>query len=108
LATVTITIHSDTTIVGTTTADATGTWSWTPTTDLSLGTHTVTVTSQDLAGNTKSLSFTLEVKGTTTTTLPNTGGDLMMIFTIACLFLSGLGIKAVEMLRLALSRFKKR
>ena len=110
LATVTITIHSDTTIVGTTTADATGTWSWTPTTDISLGTYTVTVTSQDLAGNTKSLSFTLEVKGATAaaTTLPNTGIPLALaLLTILFFTLSGWGTKLILKLHTLLSNYKK-
>jgi len=106
---VTITL-SPGTITGTTTADATGAWSWTPTTDISLGTYTVTVTSQDLAGNTKSLSFTLMVKGTTAaaTTLPNTGIPLALaLLTILFFTLSGWGTKFILKLHTLLSNYKK-
>jgi len=108
-ATVTITL-SPGTITGTTTADATGAWSWTPTTDISLGTYTVTVTSQDLAGNTKSLSFTLEVKGATAaaTTLPDTGIPLALaLLTILFFTLSGWGTKFILKLHTLLSNYKK-
>lgn len=53
---VTISVHSDTPITGTTTVSSKGSWNWSPPDNLSPGAHTVTVSWIDASGITRTLT----------------------------------------------------
>ena len=59
---ITITVHSDTTVTGTTTVSSKGSWSWSPPTNLSEGTHTITVSWVDTSGITRTLTRSFVVQ----------------------------------------------
>ena len=56
-----VTVLSDNSLIGTTTADGSGNWSFTPGAAISAGTHTITATATDAAGNTSAASSGLSV-----------------------------------------------
>ncbi len=53
---ITITVHSDTEVSGTTTVTAGGSWNWSPPTNLSEGAHSVTISWIDALGITRTLT----------------------------------------------------
>ncbi|HCC08654.1 TPA: hypothetical protein DEP81_01590 [Candidatus Woesebacteria bacterium] len=53
---ITITVHSETEIAGTTTVLSNGSWNWSPPTNLSEGPHTVTISWIDTSGITRTLT----------------------------------------------------
>ncbi|SMF20524.1 Ig-like domain-containing protein [Tistlia consotensis] len=71
-ANATVTVLSDGSSIGTTTADGSGNWSFTPSSAIAAGTHTITATATDAAGNTSSASSGLLI--TIDTTAPSAPG----------------------------------
>ncbi|OGB76817.1 hypothetical protein A2476_05040 [candidate division CPR3 bacterium RIFOXYC2_FULL_35_7] len=97
----TITIYSDEVIIGTTTVDAEGNWSFTPETDLTEGDHTITFTSTDLASNTDTLTFNLNVLGTSNVQeLPDTGVSIIIILFLTLItFWLAVNFRVIERLQ---------
>jgi len=102
----TITIYSDEVIIGTTTVDAEGNWSFTPETDLTEGDHTITFTSTDLASNTDTLTFNLNVLGTSNVQeLPDTGVSIIVILFLTLItFWLAVNFRVIERLQKYLRR----
>src|SRR3989339_780654 len=97
----TITIYSDEVIIGTTTVDEEGNWSFTPETDLTEGDHTITFTSTDLASNTDTLTFNLNVLGTSNVQeLPDTGVSIIIILFLTLItFWLAVNFRVIERLQ---------
>lgn len=53
---ITITVHSETPVTGTTTVSKSGSWSWSPPSGLAPGTHTITISWIDTSGITRTLT----------------------------------------------------
>lgn len=60
--TITISVHSEVPVTGTTKVSSTGTWSWTPPEGLAPGEHTITITWKDAQGVLQSLTRTFVVQ----------------------------------------------
>ena len=88
-STVTVTINSDP-ITGQTIVGDDGSWTFTPDINIPVGAHTVTIDSEDIAGNTDTLQFSLTINapaelpetGVTISTLMIYGGSTVIILII--------------------------